>query len=64
MPYIENFALRLIVLVVVCVVVVNLAVFIKASVTQEPYVFNIIKHLLFPGALGALGAVMWKPRAK
>lgn len=64
MPYIENFALRLIFLVVACVAAVNLVAFIRASVTQVPYVFDIIKHLLFPGALGVLGAVMWKPRAK
>ena len=64
MPYIENFALRLIVLVLACVAAANLVAFIKASVAQEPYVFDIIKQLLFPGALGVLGAVMWKPRAK
>jgi hypothetical protein len=64
MPYIENFALRLVAMVVVCIAAVNLAVFIKATVTHESYVFDLIKCLLFPGALGAFAAVMWKPVKK
>lgn len=65
MFYIENFALRLLFCVGTCVAAVVLVTFIRAQFfTHEPYVFDVVKHALVPGALGLLAAFMWKPRAK
>ena len=62
--YIENFALRLLFCIVTCVAATNLGLFIRASfVAHEPFMFDFVKGLLMPGALGAVAAVMWKPRA-
>ena len=64
MFYIENFALRLLALVAVCLAVVNLTIFIKCSVAGDPFSFDVVKNLGFPLFLGVVGAVMWKPRQK
>ena len=65
MFYIENFALRLLFCVVTCVAAVILATFVRAQfIAHEPYVFDFVKCLVFPTALGVLAAFMWKPRAK
>lgn len=63
--YIENFALRLLFCVGTCVAAVVLVTFIKAEfISHEPYVFDVVKCVLFPAALGVLAAFMWKPRKK
>ena len=65
MFYIENFALRLLFCVGTCVVAVILVTFIKANfIAHEPYVFDVLKFVLFPAALGVLATFMWKPKQK
>lgn len=65
MFYIENFALRLVFCVVTCVVAVIAATFVRAEFfLHEPYVFDALKCIVFPTALGVLAAFMWKPRQK
>jgi hypothetical protein len=63
--YIENFALRLLFCIATCVAATNLGLFIRASfITHEPFAFNFVSGLLFPLALGAVAAFMWKPQGK
>ena len=64
MFYIENFALRLIFCVVTLVVVVLAVGFIRASAAGMPFVFDPLKHLVLPVALGVVTTFMWKPRQK
>lgn len=65
MFYIENFALRLLFCVGTCVAAVILVTFVRAQfIAHEPYVFDFVKCLVFPTALGVLAAFMWKPRTK
>ena len=65
MFYIENFALRLLFCVGTCVAAVLLVSYIRAEFfAHEPYVFDVVKHVAFPAALGVLAAFMWKPRKK
>lgn len=63
--YIENFALRLLFCIATCVVATNLALFIKASfIAHEPFMFDFVKDLVLPLALGMSAAYMWKPQKK
>ena len=65
MFYIENFALRLLFCGGTCVLAVVLASYVRAEFfLHQPFVFDIVRHVAFPVALGALAAFMWKPRAK
>ena len=61
--YPENFVVRLLFCVVLTIAAANLGMFVRAEVfAHEPFVFDPVKGLLMPGALGAVAAVMWKPR--
>jgi len=64
MFYIENVALRLLFCVGTVLIVVLAAGFIRASAAGMPYVFEPMKHLVLPIALGVLTTFMWKPRQK
>ena len=64
MFYIENVALRLLLCVGTLLIVVLAAGFIKASAAGMPFVFEPLKHLVMPIALGVLTTFMWKPRQK
>ena len=64
MFYIENVALRLLFCVGTLFIVVLAAGFIKASAAGMPFVFEPLKHLVMPIALGVLTTFMWKPRQK
>ena len=64
MFYIENVALRLLFCVGTLLIVVLAAGFIKASAAGMPFVFEPLKHLVMPIALGVLTTFMWKPRQK
>lgn len=64
MFYIENFALRLLFLLVTNLGAVNLAIFIKCSLAGDPFSFSVVKNILFPLFLTAVSIVFWKPREK
>jgi len=64
MFYIENVALRLLFCVGTVLIVVLAAGFIRASAAGMPFVFEPMKHLVLPIALGVLTTFMWKPRQK
>ena len=65
MPYIENFALRLLFCVGSCVAAVLLVGYIKAELIEHvPFTLDVVKHIAMPAALGTLAAFMWRPRAK
>lgn len=64
MFYIENFALRLLFCVGTCLAAVLIASFIRFSAAGQPFVFDPMRHLLMPLALGGLAAFMWKPSQK
>ena len=64
MFYIENLALRLLFCVGTLLIVVLVAGFIKASAAGMPFVFDPLKHLVLPIALGLLTTFMWKPIRK
>ena len=64
MFYIENFALRLLFCVVTLVVVVLAVGFIRASAAGMPFVFDPLKHLVLPVALGVVTTFLWKPSQK
>ena len=64
MFYIENFALRLLFCVGTLIIVVLAAGFIRAVAAGAPFVFEPLKHVVLPIALGVLTTFMWKPRQK
>ena len=64
MFYIENVALRLPFCVGTLLVVVLVVGFIRASAAGVPFVFDPLKHLLLPIALGVVTAFMWRLRQK
>lgn len=64
MFYIENFALRLTFLLVLCIAVVNLAAFIRYTSAGDPFAFDVVRQLLFPVFLAVTGAVLWKPSGR
>ena len=64
MFYIENFALRLLFCVVTLVVVVLAVGFIRASAAGMPFVFDPLKHLVLPVALGVVTTFLGKPSQK
>ena len=64
MFYIENLALRLLFCVGTLIIVVLAAGFVKASVAGAPFVFEPLKHLVLPIALGVVTTFMWKPSQK
>ena len=61
MFYIENFALRLLFCVGTLLVVVLAVGVIRASAAGMPFVFDPLKHLVLPIALGVVTSFMWRP---
>lgn len=61
--YPENFVVRLLFCIGLTIAAANLGMFVRAEIiAHEPFVFDPVKGLLMPGALGALAGFLWKPR--
>ena len=61
--YPESFVVRLLVSVVIVILATNLGLFIRANfIAHVPFVFDIVKGLLIPAALGVVAALFWKPK--
>ena len=61
----ENFAVRLIASVALCIVGTLLGGFIRATViVHEPFVLDAVKHFVFPAFTGVLVAFIWHPKSR
>lgn len=64
--YIDNFVLRVVFCIVICIAATNLGMFTRdVIINHGPFVFDALKGLLFPTGLGVITGIMWtKPQPK
>lgn len=58
--YPESFVARLIFCIVSTAAAINLGLFVRSLIINEPFAFNVVRCLLIPLALGVFTAFMWK----